>query len=164
VKWLSDTLFTKPAFTDSILLYYTGITRVAKTILGDIVRGMFLNSSGRLSVLHEIREHGKNTFEALQHNDFKKLGEMVKKSWKLNQQLDCGTNTPEIQKITDRIARYVYGMKLLGAGGGGYMLIIAKDPGAAVEIRKTLEADPPNRRARFVALKLSSEGMLISRS
>lgn len=43
IRWLPDYLFTKPEYKDSMLLYYTGITRVAKNILSEIVEGMFLN-------------------------------------------------------------------------------------------------------------------------
>jgi galactokinase/mevalonate kinase-like predicted kinase len=164
VKWLPDALFTKPEFTGSILLYYTGITRVAKTILGDIVRGMFLNSSKRLPVIHEIREHGRNTFDTLQHNDFNALGEMIGRSWMLNQMLDSGTNTPEIGQIISRIEPYCIGMKLLGAGGGGYMLVIARDVKAAFKIRGILTENPPNNRARFVEMQLSTYGLQVSRS
>ena len=43
VRWLPDSLFTQPEYAQCHLLYYTGITRTAKTILAEIVRRMFLN-------------------------------------------------------------------------------------------------------------------------
>ncbi len=50
VKWLPESIITSPENKIRILLYYTGITRVAKNILGEIVRGMFLNSKQVLSL------------------------------------------------------------------------------------------------------------------
>jgi galactokinase/mevalonate kinase-like predicted kinase len=56
------------------------------------------------------------------------------------------------------------GYKLPGAGGGGFLYIVAKDPDAAWRIRQRLQENPPNARARFVEMKLSEQGLQISRS
>jgi len=42
------------------------------------------------------------------------------------------------------------GYKLLGAGSGGFMLIMSKDEDAAAQIKKELTANPVNPRTRFV--------------
>jgi galactokinase/mevalonate kinase-like predicted kinase len=89
---------------------------------------------------------------------------MIARSWKLNNALDSGTNTPGIQQIIDRIKTHTNGFKLLGAGGGGYMLIAAKDPASAVRIQEILNQDPPNSKARFVKMEVSSKGFQVSRS
>jgi galactokinase/mevalonate kinase-like predicted kinase len=51
VRWLPDYLFTSPEYQACHLLYYTGLTRTAKGILAEIVRGMFLNSTEHLNLL-----------------------------------------------------------------------------------------------------------------
>ena len=164
IKWLPDNIFTQPETKDNWLLYYTGITRVAKNILGEIVKGMFLNESERLTTLNAIKKHGADMAEAIQLCDIKMVGSMLRKSWQLNCTLDSGTTTDEIRKITDIIDPLALGYKLLGAGGGGYMLICAKDAHAATQIRCLLEQAPPNEKARFVQMTLSTEGFKISRS
>ena len=57
-----------------------------------------------------------------------------------------------------------YGYKLPGAGGGGYLYMIAKDPDAAARIRHILNANPQNANARFVEMTLSHNGLQVSRS
>ncbi len=89
---------------------------------------------------------------------------MVARSWKLNNALDSGTNTPEIQQIINLISDFACGFKLPGAGGGGYMLIAAKDPEAAVKIQSILAQNPPNAKARFVSMEVSQKGFQVSRS
>ena len=64
--------------------------------------------------------------------------------------MDAGTNTPEIQKIINLVAPWSVGYKLLGAGGGGFMFIMAKDEKSATQIRHELMNSPINNRARFV--------------
>ncbi len=164
VRWLTDLLFTQPEYKNNWLLYYTGITRVAKNILSEIVRGMFLNEGRSLRILSEIKAHANSTFDVIQQCNFEQTGKMIARSWDLNQALDSGTNTPEIQSVIDKIGDYTYGAKLLGAGGGGYMLMCAKDEIAAGKIRKILTDRPPNNKARFVDMKLNTKGLEISRS
>ena len=163
-RWLPDHLFTQAGTMGSMLLYYTGITRVAKNILAEIVRGMFLNTGKHLEILREMKEHAANTFEAIQSNDYQVLAEKIRYSWMLNCRLDEGTNPPAVEAIIRRFEDHAAAWKLLGAGGGGYLLILGKDPGAAARIRASLESNPPNDRARFVDMTLSRHGFQVTRS
>ena len=164
VSWAPDHLFTRPETSSMMLLYYTGITRVAKHILTDIVKGMFLNSAAHLGILSDMKHHARNTYEAIQDHNWDGLTLAIRHSWELNQELDPGTNTSQIQAILDPVKDYMVSCKLLGAGGGGYLLIFSKDLQAANRIRSTLQADPPNPRARFVDWKLSSTGLELTKS
>ncbi|WP_184548400.1 bifunctional fucokinase/fucose-1-phosphate guanylyltransferase [Mucilaginibacter sp. FT3.2] len=163
VRWAPEFIFTD-ASAASVLLYYTGITRVAKNILAEIVKGMFLNGSNYLSILEEMNHHALKTYEAFQYGDLQQVAQATGISWELNQRLDGGTNTPETQAIINRISDYIISCKLLGAGGGGYMLIFAKDVAAASLVRNALNTNPLNNRARFVNWSISRDGFKVSRS
>jgi galactokinase/mevalonate kinase-like predicted kinase len=164
IRWLPDHLFTDPAHRSCFLLYYTGITRVAHNLLGEIVRGMFLNRQNVLRTLDALDHHADDMYEALQKSDLAAVGQKIRRTWELNQRLDSGTNPPEIQEILSRIADRLHGMKLLGAGGGGYLLLLAKSPEDAAGIQTILRENPPNPRARFVDFSLSQTGLQITRS
>lgn len=164
IKWLSDQLFTNIETGSLMLLYYTGVTRVARDILGEIVKGMFLNSSGHLEIFSEMKAHAKETFDIIMRNDYHGLATMVAHSWEFNQRLDQGTNPPVIQEIIARVDDYLLGYKLLGAGGGGYLMMFAKSTEAALKVKQKLTSDPPNSRARFVDFKVSQTGFQVSRS
>ena len=164
ISWMPDHLFTGADTKELMLLYYTGITRVAKGILADIVKGMFLNSSKHLATLSDMKYHALNTCDAIRHHDWNGLAEAVRGSWELNQRLDGGTNPPEVAAILEKIRDYTDSFKLLGAGGGGYLLIFAKDRDAAFHIRKTLKDQPPNQSARFVDWELSMRGLEVTKS
>jgi len=164
IRWAPEHLFTDPEYSQTILLYYTGITRVAKNILGEIVRGMFLNSSAHLSVIKEIKQHALTTYDAVQQGNREQLTAAINRSWILNQRLDPGTNPPETRALLKPVEDYVAGLKLLGAGGGGYVLFFAKDMEAAGRIRHQLTTSPPNNRARFVDWSISKTGFQVTRS
>ncbi|WP_183128558.1 bifunctional fucokinase/fucose-1-phosphate guanylyltransferase [Parabacteroides distasonis] len=164
VRWLPEYLFTDPEYRPCHLLYYTGITRTAKDILSEIVRGMFLNSEAHLGLLSEMKAHALDMYEAIQRGDFVTYGKLVGKTWEQNKALDSGTNPAAVEAIISKIQAYALGYKLPGAGGGGYLYIVAKDLGAALQIRKILTLSPPNSNARFVEMSLSNKGLQISRS
>jgi galactokinase/mevalonate kinase-like predicted kinase len=164
IRWAPDHLFTQQENASSILLYYTGITRVAKNILAEIVRGMFLNSSSHLAIIKEIKYHALTTYDAVQQGNWDQLAAAINQSWVLNQRLDLGTNPLETQALLKPIEDYLSGLKLLGAGGGGYLLLFAKDIEAAGRIRHQLTTSPPNPRARFVDWSISKTGFQVTRS
>lgn len=163
-RWLPEYVFTNSLYQPCHLLYYTGITRTAKGILAEIVRGMFLNSGMHLRLLTEMKAHALDMYETIQRGDFMTFGRLVSKSWEQNKALDAGTNPPAVENIVSQIRDYTLGYKLPGAGGGGYLYIVAKDPEAASRIRNILNTSPLNENARFVDMSLSSKGLQVSRS
>jgi len=164
IRQLPDRFFTDIEHTDSMLLYYTGITRTAKDILAEIAEGMFLNESGRLAVLKEIKQNAVELCETVQEGKYEKYAEKVAVSWKLNNLLDRETSNPEIDAVVNRIEDLCLGCKLAGAGGGGYFYICARDPEAAQKIKKTLSEHPANPGARFVDMEISRTGLEVTRS
>ena len=164
VRWLPNDLWTQPECRACHLLYYTGITRTAKSILAEIVRRMFLNHGGELSMLREMKTHTMEMYEAIQCNDFQQMGQLVRKTWSQNQALDRGTNPPPVAALTSLVDDLCLGYKLPGAGGGGYLYMIAKDPEAAARIKQILGENRQNKNARFVEMTLSTTGLQISRS
>lgn len=146
------------------MLYYTGITRTAKSILAEIVRRMFLNQHDELEVLRQMKSHAMDMYDAIQTEKFSLMGRLIGKTWQQNQRIDSGTNPEEINRITRLIDDYCLGYKLPGAGGGGYLYMVAKDADAATRIRETLNHNQTNANARFVDMKLSEQGLQVSRS
>ena len=163
-RWLPTDVFTQPEYRSCHLLYYTGITRTAKQILAEIVRRMFLNSRDQLLLLRQMKEHAMEMYDAIQRQDFVLMGRLVRKTWEQNQLLDSGTNPVAVRQLSDLVDDLCLGYKLPGAGGGGYLYMIAKDPEAAARIRQILAENRPNANARFVEMGLSPTGMQISRS
>jgi len=164
LSWLPDYLFGHEFANSRVLLYYTGVTRLAKNILSEIVRGIFLNSPSHLGLIEEIGANAKVASAAIQQCDYDRLCKAIQNSWRLNQRLDAGTNPSEVAAILDAVKDYVAAAKLLGAGGGGYLLMFAKDAEAASRIRQQLATNPPNPRARFVNFSLSDTGLQVTRS
>lgn len=164
VRWLPEKLFHDADLRPCHLLYYTGVTRTAKHILAEIVRGMFLNSARHLSLLDEMKQHALAMFDVLQTGDIGRYGALLRTTWEQNKALDAGTAPSIISELCRRVDDFCLGYKLPGAGGGGFMYMVAKDAEAARRIVGTLTDNPLTPTARFVDMTLSSSGLQVSRS
>jgi len=146
------------------LLYYTGITRLAKNILQQVV-GRYLDRNHRaMGALRDIHALGPHVSRAMARKDLPAFGQFVARAWEQNKRLDPGSTTPDVDAMCDRIAPHIHGAKLLGAGGGGFMLIICKTPDDAAAVREMLDADPPNELARFFDFDISADGLVVTTS
>ena len=92
------------------------------------------------------------------------MGQLIRTTWRQNQLLDSGTNPNAVQHITDMVDDLCLGYKLPGAGGGGYLYMVAKDPEAAARIKQIISTNITTPNARFVDMTLSRKGLQISRS
>jgi galactokinase/mevalonate kinase-like predicted kinase len=164
IRWVPYSFFEAPEMKGRVLLYYTGITRVAHNILGEIVRGLFLNRQQNIAIIRELKQNAYFCYDAILRNDVEELVEGLGRNWALSQRLDGGTNPPAIQAILDQCGDALAAAKLLGAGGGGYLLLVAQDAEAAVQIRERLAEQPPNAKARFIEWSLSHTGFQVTRS
>lgn len=164
VRWLPNNIFTDGDYPKCHLLYYTGITRTAKNILTEIVRGMFLNSGQHLELLDKMKNHAIDMHDAILKGEFENYGRLVKKTWQQNKMLDSGTEPESVRNLCALIDDLCLGYKLPGAGGGGYLYMVAKDTDAAMKIRQILTEHPITPSARFVDMSLSREGLQVSRS
>ena len=135
VRWIPDYLFTNPEYQKCHLLYYTGITCTAKGILTEVVRNMFLNVTQHLDLLARMKRHTLDVYEAIQRGDLEETGRLVRKMWEQDKRLDVGTDPPQVEAIIRLIDDYCLGYKLPGAGGGGFLYMIAKDAEASARIR-----------------------------
>ena len=144
------------------LLYYTGITRLAKNILHQVV-GRYLDRDRlAMATLRQIGGVARDVMDAFIRKDIERFGRLMDVAWQLNKRLDPNSSNDEIEALFARVGPHLYGGKLLGAGGGGFMLMICKSPQDAAAVRRMLDADPPNRRARFFDFNVSTEGLVVT--
>ena len=76
--------------------------------------------------------------------------------------MDAGATNARIEAILKRVEQWTLGRCLAGAGGGGFVLFVARDPQAARAMRRHLEAHPPNPHARFFDFAVDPKGLSIT--
>jgi D-glycero-alpha-D-manno-heptose-7-phosphate kinase len=110
------------ALQRQIMLFYTGITRSANVILAE----QNANVTATLPQLDLLRDLAGFAVERLRSGDVDAIGPAVRESWEAKRKLATGVST---ERIDDAAARALdagaSGVKLTGAGGGGFLLVIA---------------------------------------
>lgn len=124
-----------------LMMFYTGIQRDASAILaeqGDKVR---VTAEDATDAMHRIKEIGRLSKAALEAGDITTLGELMHEHWTTKKRVSTKMSDPAIDKWYDlAMANGALGGKVMGAGGGGFLLFCTKE-GARRKLRTALEAE-----------------------
>ena len=123
---------------NSLMMFYTGLTHDANTILAEQSKNVASKEDKIKSqlLLCEMARDLKAHFE---DGDVDYLGTILKKSWEIKKTLSSGIANPKIDSIYDKAMQAgAMGGKLLGAGGGGFMLFYVK-PENQQKVREALK-------------------------
>jgi len=121
---------------DHLLLYFTGISRLAPEVAQTVID----NLQARTDELHTMRQMVNEAVSILSSpgRSIAELGTLLHESWKLKRQLSNRVSNQTVDDLYDTAIRAgAVGGKLLGAGGGGFMLLFAP-PAARPRIQDAL--------------------------
>jgi len=105
----------------SMLMFYTGITRSASTLLREQSDNM--NNSVKRSLIKEMASLSYDLKYMFENDDLDSVGELLDKNWKLKSQISSGITNPQIDDWYQKgINAGATGGKLLGAGNGGFIM------------------------------------------
>jgi fucokinase len=130
------------AFAERFVLYYTGIRRIAKDLLAQVVGRYLAREVQTVQVLHSIKTLAVEMAYAMRESDWDYLGSLLDRHWLLNQILDPHTTNAPINALLEQVRPYISGAKLAGAGGGGFLMLLAKSPDDAQDLRRFLASLP----------------------
>ena len=125
-------------FHDHLMLYFTGFSRLATEIAGEQIRNIPRRTSELKTMYHMVGEAlGILTAPRLRLEAF---GRLLHESWKIKRTLSSKIATPAIDEAY-RIARKAgaLGGKILGAGGGGFMLLFV-EPQRQPRVRRAMRS------------------------
>jgi D-glycero-alpha-D-manno-heptose-7-phosphate kinase len=109
------------ALQHQIMLFYTGITRSANTILAE----QSANIEATRTNLDSLRDLAAFGAEQLRAGQVDALGATVRESWEAKRKLASGVSNEHVDQAVSRaLDAGATGVKLTGAGGGGFLLVI----------------------------------------
>ena len=125
LKVSMETLFD---LEDNILLFFTGYSRSASSILKDQKDRTQNRDNEMLKNLHFVKELGYRSKDALETGDAVKFGELMHEHWEHKKRRSGGMSNPRIDEWYDLgLKNGAVGGKLVGAGGGGFLMFYAAD-------------------------------------
>lgn len=145
-----------------MLLYYTGYRRLAAGILHGVVGRWLERDRDILDIIRRLKTCAADMKEALAAGDVDAFARGVLTNWELKKAIDPGSTNERIERLFAPLTRYLSGYELPGAGGGGFLFMIAKDEDAAAKVRRHLLRHPPNALARFYDFAVDAHGLRIA--
>ncbi|RQH08348.1 galactokinase [Paraburkholderia dinghuensis] len=135
LKLRPDSMFD---LEDNLLLFFTGYSRSASGILKDQQVRSEKNDAEMLNNLHYVKELGYRSKEALETGNMIQFGELMHEHWEHKKKRSGGMSNPKIDEWYDLAIRNgAVGGKLVGAGGGGFLMFLAHDRN---KLRRTMAA------------------------
>jgi D-glycero-alpha-D-manno-heptose-7-phosphate kinase len=140
-----DTLFN---LEDNLLLFFTGFARSASMILKEQDEKTKQNDDQMLDNLHFVKELGLKSKDALEAGDLDGFGRLMDVHWQHKRKRSVAMSNEHINACYDlAMANGAVGGKLIGAGGGGFLMFYARDK---ARLRQTMRnADLQEVRFRF---------------
>lgn len=120
-----DTLYD---LEDNLMLFFTGFSRSAGEMLKDQDDRSKQADPEMLSNLHETKELGLRSRKALEAGKFGEFGEILHEHWMRKRSRTAGMSNPKIDEWYELgCSNGAIGGKLVGAGGGGFLMFCAED-------------------------------------
>ena len=145
LKIATDTLYN---LEDNLLLFFTGYSRSASEVLREQDTKSKQNDKEMVANLHFIKELGRESREALEAGDLERFAELMNVHWEHKKRRSANMSNDHIDEYYQRARQHgALGGKLIGAGGGGFLMFYAEDK---VRLRRAMrEAGLQEVRFRF---------------
>jgi D-glycero-alpha-D-manno-heptose-7-phosphate kinase len=130
---------TLEEFELRVLMFSTGITRQAPEILKDQDSRTKTKSAEMIANLHAIKQIGHESRAVLESGKLDEYGKLLHEHWERKRRRSAMISNPRIDHWYDvALKNGAIGGKLIGAGGGGFLMFLADDPR---RLRKAMEAE-----------------------
>ncbi len=143
-----------------LLVCFTGERRVAKNILREIMGRYLSRAPEVVKVLHQIKQIARDMKCALEKGAIDEFGRLMAWHWELNKTMDARSTTAHTEQLFAEMGDLIAGGKMAGAGGGGFMEIVARDAEAARTIRQRLRPLLASRGGRFYEVAIDPLGVV----
>lgn len=128
VKPLSISNETLHDLEEHLLMFFTGYSRDATSVLEDQRRRSDAGDGDMLENLHRVKASGREVTKALEDGDTRTFAELMHQHWRAKQRRSAGMSNERIDKWYEAgLSAGALGGKLVGAGGGGFLLFYAED-------------------------------------
>jgi len=125
LKLSEETLYN---LEDNLLLFFTGYSRSASAILREQDTKSKAADSSMTENLHFIKDLGYQSQAALESGDLNTFGQLMDVHWQRKKERSGGMSNPKINEWYDiALANGAVGGKVIGAGGGGFLMFYASD-------------------------------------
>jgi len=146
---------TRDNLEDNLLLFFTGYSRSASAILKEQDQKSKSADADMIENLHFVKDLGLQSQRALESGDLREFARLMDVHWQRKKQRSGGMSNPKINEWYDlALASGALGGKLIGAGGGGFLMFYAEDKARLRHAMRTAGLKEVRFRFDFEGTKL----------
>ena len=146
-------------FNERLLLVYTGVTRLAKDLLLTALRNWYAISKEICENLRGLVTNGNKCAEAIRNGRLDVLGECINNHRQHKLTMAPGSIPKEVNDLILLLTPVCYGMALAGAGGGGFLYILTKEPNIKAQVQDII--DSTGYHMKLYDAKLAKSGITV---
>ena len=146
---------TRDNLEDNLLLFFTGYSRSASAILKEQDMKSKSDDKSMIENLHFVKDLGQQSKTALETGNLHEFARLMDVHWQRKKQRSGGMSNPKINEWYDlALASGALGGKLIGAGGGGFLMFYAEDKARLRHAMRTAGLKEVRFRFDFEGTKL----------
>ena len=144
------------------VLVYSGEKRLARDILEKVIGRYLAREPQAIRIVDRLKRGAEVMGAAIEAGDVDAFCEGVAAYWSLKRAFDPAATNDRVEAIAATHAADLGAWELPGAGGGGFVLMIARDEAAAARIRNRVDRDSANELVRRFPLEIDREGLRVT--
>ncbi|KAF0040766.1 hypothetical protein F2P81_006664 [Scophthalmus maximus] len=130
------------ALEQRLLLVYTGKTRLARNLLQDVVRNWYSRLPSMVQNVQQLVENSEECARACSEGSLSRLGRCLDRSWEQKKLMAPGCEPASVRTMMEALRPLVLGQSLAGAGGGGFLYLLTREPGQRQVVLQLLNDMP----------------------
>uniref|UniRef100_A0A3B4YI24 Fucose kinase n=1 Tax=Seriola lalandi dorsalis TaxID=1841481 RepID=A0A3B4YI24_SERLL len=141
-----------------LLLVYTGKTRLARNLLQDVVRSWY---SRLPSMVQNAQQLVANSEECSRACSLSRLGRCLDRSWQQKKLMAPGCEPASVRTMMEALRPLVLGQSLAGAGGGGFLYLLTREPRQRQAVLQVLNNTPGLGDFSVHSVELDMDGITV---
>jgi len=147
-------------FSSHLVLIYTGKTRLARNLLQNVVRNWYARDPAMVANADALVSNAHDSVAAIEAGDLEHIGKCMSMYWEHKKYMAPGCEPTFVKQMLDAMKPHIFGGSMAGAGGGGFMYVLAKKPNAGAELEAIVRAQVPNvADVKFHEVQMDSIGL-----
>lgn len=144
-----------------LLLVYTGKTRLARNLLQDVVRSWYSRLPSMVQNAQQLVWNSEECSRACSHGSLASLGVCLDRSWQQKKLMAPGCEPASVRAMMEALRPLVLGQSLAGAGGGGFLYLLTREPQQREAVLQVLNSTPGLGDFSVHWVALDAEGLSV---
>ncbi|KAK9516097.1 hypothetical protein VZT92_024055 [Zoarces viviparus] len=144
-----------------LLLVYTGKTRLARNLLQDVVRSWYSRLPSMVQNVQQLVANSEECVRACSEGSLSRLGGCLDRSWQQKKLMAPGCEPASVRTMMEALRPLVLGQSLAGAGGGGFLYLLTREPRQREAVLQVLNNTPGLGDYSVHSVELDMDGITV---